>query len=273
MNNTGLGNLDDLFQSAQDDGLTDDTLDLLVSNLNGPTMATAVGVPLDQLASSEVTLAMNIIDMSGSMTPHAADLMRAYNDSYLAAISHSLAADDILVSAILFNDDVRLLHGYVGVDDATRLTGQEYDPYGTTALYDAVAGGLTNMVLYAQQLRQSGVMVRCIVIVYSDGEDNASRQRARDVARTARELLKQELYTLAYVGFVPGANKPAMGFNTKGAINPAQAKVQQLADDIGFTEALTAGLSEDALRHIFRLVSMSTVRVSQSSTVPAGLFN
>jgi hypothetical protein len=38
MNNNGLGNLDDLFQSAQDDGLTDDTLGLVVANLNGPTM-------------------------------------------------------------------------------------------------------------------------------------------------------------------------------------------------------------------------------------------
>ncbi|MCZ7668326.1 MAG: hypothetical protein M5U34_14615 [Chloroflexi bacterium] len=166
MSNTGLGNLDDLFQSAQDDGLTDDTLDLLISNLNGPTMATAVGVPLDQLGSSEVTLAMNIIDMSGSMAPYAADLMQAYNDSYLGAMNNSIAAADILVSAILFNENVKLLHGYVGIDDAIRLTVTEYDPYGGTALYDAVAGGLTNMVLYAQQLRQSGVMVRCIVIVY-----------------------------------------------------------------------------------------------------------
>ena len=273
MNNTGLGNLDDLFQSAQDDGLTDDTLDLVISNLNGPTMATAVGMPLDQLGSSEVTLAMNIIDMSGSMTPHAADLMQAYNDSYLGAMTQSIAADDILVSTILFNDDVKLLHGYVGIDDAQRLTDAEYDPYGCTALYDAVAGGLTNMVLYAQQLRQSGVMVRCIVIVYSDGEDNASHQRAKDVARTAQELLKQEIYTLAYVGFVPGVNKPALGFNPKGVVNPAQAKVQKLADEIGFTEALTAGLSQDALRHIFHLVSMSTVHVSQSSTMPAGMFN
>ena len=79
--------------------------------------------------------------------------------------------------------------------------------------------------------------------------------------------------SLAYVGFVPGANKPALGFNPNGAVNPAQAKVQKLADEIGFTEALTAGLSQDALRHIFHLVSMSTVHVSQSSTMPAGMFN
>ncbi|MCB8985045.1 MAG: hypothetical protein H6659_14530 [Ardenticatenaceae bacterium] len=270
-NNNGLGNLDDLFTAAQDDGLTDDTLDLVVANLNGPTMATAVGVPLDQLASNEVTLAMNIIDMSGSMAAHAADLIHAYNDDYLAAMAHSAAADDILVSTILFNDSVRLLHGYVALPDAQRLDPTSYDPYGATALYDAVAGGLANMVLYAQQLRQSGIMVRCIVIVYSDGEDNSSRQRAQDVARTARELLKQEMYTLAYVGFVDGGQS-AIGFKTKSKVNQAQQQTRRLADEIGFTEALTAGLNQSELRRIFHLVSMSTVRVSQQSTVSAGVF-
>jgi hypothetical protein len=258
MNNNGLGNLDDLFQSAQDDGLTDDTLDLVVSNLNGPTMMAAVGVPLHQLASNEVTLAMNIIDMSGSMAPFADTLIRAYNEDYLAAMSSSTAADDILVSTILFNQDVTLLHGYLPLLDASPLTRQVYDPDNMTALYDAVAAGLTNMVLYAQQLRQSGVMVRCLVIVYSDGADNASKQQAKDVRRASLELLKQEIYTLAYVGF------------KSGGIN--EQELRQLSDDIGFPDILVAGLSHSELRRIFHLASMSTIRVSQQGAARAGVF-
>ena len=258
MNNNGLGNLDDLFQSAQDDGLTDDTLDLVVSNLNGPTMMAAVGVPLHQLASNEVTLAMNIIDMSGSMAPFADTLIRAYNEDYLAAMSSSTAADDILVSTILFNQDVTLLHGYLPLLDASPLTRQIYDPDNMTALYDAVAAGLTNMVLYAQQLRQSGVMVRCLVIVYSDGADNASKQQAKDVRRASLELLKQEIYTLAYVGFKSGGI--------------SEQELRQLSDDIGFPDILVAGLSHSELRRIFHLVSMSTIRVSQQGAARAGVF-
>jgi hypothetical protein len=258
MNNNGLGNLDDLFQSAQDDGLTDDTLDLVVSNLNGPTMMAAVGVPLHQLASNEVTLAMNIIDMSGSMAPFADTLIRAYNEDYLAAMSSSTAVDDILVSTILFNQDVTLLHGYLPLLDASPLTRQVYDPDNMTALYDAVAAGLTNMVLYAQQLRQSGVMVRCLVIVYSDGADNASKQQAKDVRRASLELLKQEIYTLAYVGF------------KSGGIN--EQELRQLSDDIGFPDILVAGLSHSELRRIFHLASMSTIRVSQQGAAKANVF-
>ena len=263
-NGNGLGNLDDLFQSVQDDGLGDDTMDLLVANLHGPTMATAVGTPLDQLASADVTLAMNIIDMSGSMYPHAKGLMRAYNDDYLTAMSASPAADDILVSTILFNDAVRPLHGYVPLEDAVRLTNQTYDPDYTTALYDAVAGGMTNMVLYAQQLRQSGVSVQCIVMVYSDGEDNTSSQRAADVKRAAEDLLKQEMYTLVFVGF---GLKKQIGFKGTNGRSPAQ----QIADSIGFPIALDAGLSPAELSRIFRMASMSAVQVSQQGAA-VGLF-
>lgn len=259
MNQNGLGNFDDLFQSAQRDGLTSHTMDLVIANLNGPTMMGAVGVGLSQLATNEVTLAMNIIDMSGSMGPHAADLIRAYNDDYLAAMAGSTAADDILVSAVLFDDAVRLYHGYLNLRDAPPLTPHVYAPNGTTALYDAVAAGLTNMVMYAQTLRQSGVMVRCIVIVYSDGEDNASRQTAAAVRRAAQELLKHEMYTLAYVGFRTGGM--------------AARELQRLADTIGFPDILIAGISHAELRQIFHLVSLSTIRVSQQQPHGASIFN
>src|SRR5690554_6861813 len=106
MSNNGLGDLDALFQSAQDDGLTADTLDLVITNLDGPTMTTAVGVPLNQLSSNEVTLAMNILDASGSMAAHAADVIRAYNQDYLAVMAASGLTDDILVSTVLFNHQV-----------------------------------------------------------------------------------------------------------------------------------------------------------------------
>jgi hypothetical protein len=256
---SGLGNLDELFQSAKDDGLTKNTMDLVVANLDGPTMLTAVGTSLDQLATNEVTLAMNIIDMSGSMAPHASDLIRAYNQDYLAAMSGSTAADDILVSTVLFNNDIELLHGYVTLENAPPLTRRIYEPDNMTALYDAVAAGLTNMVLYAQQLRQNGVMVRCIVIVYSDGADNASRQRASAVRRATEELLKQEIYSLAYVGFRSGGI--------------SDAELHQLADAIGFPEVLTAGLDHQELRRIFHLVSMSTISVSQQRATSSGFFS
>lgn len=266
MTNKGVGSLDDLFQAAQDDGLTADALDLVIANLNGPAVITAVHTPLDQLATNDVTLAMNIIDMSGSMASHAASLIGAYNNDYLTAMAGSPAADDILVSTILFNDKVKTLHGYVPLADAPPLTKKTYSPDFSTALYDAIAAGLTNMVLYAQQLRASGIMVRGVVIVYTDGEDNASRQRAADIQRAAADLLRQEMYMLALVGF--GLKKP-LGFAGMGH---GRSPAQQLADDIGFPMGLDAGLDPAGLRRIFHMASMSTVQVSQMGAVPAGLF-
>lgn len=262
---SNLTNLDDLFQSAQEDGLTDDALDLVIANLNGPAVATAVHTPLDQLTSNDVTLAMNILDMSGSMYSYANDLIRAYNQEYLAAMRHSPAADDLLVSTILFNDVVKTLHGYVPLNDAQTLDAKIYQPDNATALYDAVAAGMTNMVLYAQQLRQSGVSVRGVVMVYTDGEDNSSKQRAQDVRRAAKDLLGQELYTLALVGF--GLQKP-LGFPGSNGRSPAQ----QLANEIGFPIGLDAGLNVLDLQRIFRLASMTAVQVSQTGAASVFTF-
>lgn len=264
-NNPGLGNLDDLFQSAQADGLTDDSLDLVISNLNGPAVMTAVHTPLSQLTTNEVTLAMNILDMSGSMAAHAPNLIRAYNEEYLNALESSMAADDILVSTLVFSNQVRTLHGYLPLEDVPRLTRKTYDPDYSTALYDAIASGMTNMILYAQQLRATGVSVRGILMVYTDGEDNASRQRAQDIKKAAADLLKQEVYTLALVGF--GLKKP-MGFVGSNGRDP----VQELAAEIGFPIGLDAGLGQVELRRIFHMASMSTIQVSQAGGVPAGLF-
>lgn len=267
MNSNGLGNLDDLFQSAEADGLTADTLDLMISNLNGPTMATAVGIPLDQLSTNEVTLAMNIIDMSGSMAPHAQHLINAYNQDYLAAMAGSTSADDILVSTILFDDHVKLLHGYLPLPDTPQLTRKQFDPNGATALYDAIAGGITNMVLYAQQLRQSGVMVRGLILVYTDGEDNSSKQKASDIQKAVAELLRQEIYTIALIGFSDTGSKQ-MGFKAGAMPNAAQ----QIAKPLGIPHALMAGLSHQELRRIFHLASQSTLRVSQQKTAATAVF-
>lgn len=264
-NNPGLGNLDDLFQAAQADGLTDDSLDLVISNLNGPAVLTAVHTPLDQLASSEVTLAMNILDMSGSMASHAPNLIRAYNEEYLNALESSMAADDILVSTLVFSNQVHSLHGYLPLADVPRLTKKTYDPDSATALYDAVANGMTNMILYAQQLRATGISVRGILLVYTDGEDNASKQRAQDIQKAAADLLKQEIYTLALVGF---GLKKQVGFAGTNGRHPAQ----KLAAEIGFPIGLDAGLGQAELRRIFHMASMSTIQVSQASGLPAGMF-
>lgn len=114
------------------------------------------------------------------------------------------------------------------------------------------------MVVYAQHLRQMGVMVRCIVLVYSDGEDNASRQSAASVRRAAEELLKHEIYTLAYIGFKSGGI--------------SQRELEQLADEIGFPEALYSSLSHGDLRRIFHLVSASTIRTSQQQANTSRIF-
>ncbi len=265
--NHGFFDLDELLDGARADGLTGDTLDLVISNLNGPTMMQPIGVGLHELGASAITLAMTILDRSGSMDPFAGDLIRAYNEHYLRPLTVTPAVDDILISTILFDDGVELLHGYVHPTDAPPLSPAVYRPRGTTALHDALAGGLTNMVLYSQQLRRSGIAVHGIVLVFTDGEDNASRTRVEEIRQTVEELLAQEIYTFALVGF-SGSPAGPLGFKTGSQPTPAQ----QIAARLGFREALAAGLTPADLSRLFFLASRSAVQVSRGHALQTGVF-
>jgi hypothetical protein len=60
-----------------------------------------------------------------------------------------------------------------------------------------------------------------------------------------------------------------VGFSTQSL---SEAELRKQASRIGFPDVLVAGLSHEALRRIFHLVSVSTVRVSQNQGTAMSLF-
>jgi hypothetical protein len=186
-----------------------------------------------------------VLDMSGSMAPHAAAVIDAY-DTMLRALAGARSASAILLSTWVFSDVPALLSGYEPVEKKPPLSRAVYRPDGCTALHDAVLGAMTGLVTYGEELWKSGVPTRRILFVLSDGEDNQSKAKASDVAAAAHALAREEAYTLAYAGF--GSTDLL-----------AQAKA------IGFREAIAVGASESELRRVFRQVSASVVRVSQTA--------
>lgn len=237
--------IQDLFASAKQD-LSTAGAEVLVNNLNATTIAGAQGASVDKLVGDEVTLFVQVLDMTGSMYPYQNELMAAYNEQ-IEALLQSKNSDNILMSALVFNTKSTVLHGYVSLADAQRLDSSVYNPDHQTALFDAVLDAFTGVVLYSQSLRDAGVRTKIVVVVITDGEDNSSRKKASDVAIVAKDLLQQEIYTLALVAFgLQG--KPiaqAMGF-------PAANVLDATADKHGWRVALGQ-------------VSKSVIRKSQAN--------
>ena len=59
---------------------------------------------------------------------------------------------------------------------------------------------MTGLVAYGQELWDQGVPTRRVLFLLSDGDDNASKAKARDVKALADSLLTAEQTSLAYAG-------------------------------------------------------------------------
>lgn len=239
--------LNQLFDDAQDEGLSMNAAGILVNNLNPVTMMGATGAAIDDLAGDEVTLFGVVIDATGSMSPYRTDVIAGYNDM-LQALRDSKAADSILMSTILFNTSSTLRHGYLSLQDVPNLDQNSYNPDSATALYDATLDAFTGIVAYGQQLRNGGIRTKCVIVVISDGEDNASRHATEAGVRTvALDLQNQEIYQLAFVYFG----------------NNGQVVAQQMGFPANNVFNTTASPSE--IRRALGTVSKSVIRASQTT--------
>lgn len=197
---TDTQNTQGLIQSAEQDGLSAASVGIMINNLNPVVLAGAQGVGIDDLAGDDVTLFVRVIDASGSMGRFQPTVIAAANEQ-LDALLASKAGDGILMSTYFFNTTSNLLHSYLALDKATRLDGGNYLPGGQTALYDTTLDAITAAVSYAQDLRNAGIRVQIVVVVVTDGEDNASRHSVNELKTVIQDLIRQEIYTFAFVAF------------------------------------------------------------------------
>lgn len=226
---------------------------LMLESLDDLVQQGCQGVDLDAIDSEDVTLVSVIIDASSSMSGFSQEVINAYNDMFLKPIKGAKNAQSILITTWVFSSgdpagDCRLLHGYTPAPDCKPLSRTTYNPSGGTPLNDAVYNGETGIVAYGQTLRDSGTRTKCIVIVLSDGEENASRNTAVKVRKMSEDLLKQEIYVLSYIFFGD------------------QAQGDKYAAAIGFPtqHRLTAGLTDSEIRRVFGTASASVISTSQA---------
>ncbi len=244
MNNSPK-DIQDLFADANKEGLDTGAAMILVDNLDAVALAGCNGAALDDINTDDVTLVAAVLDASGSMETVCPEVVAGFK-TMLDSFRGSKQADSILLSAWSFNDTARLHFSYTPTNLVNEQFLKDYQPYGGTALYDTLLYVMAGMIAYGQTLRNNGVRTRCIVVVFSDGDDNGSRAKAQQVRTVSESLLNQEIYTLAYAGF-------------------GSASLQQIAQEVGFPAIITAGSTPADIRRIFRQVSASVIRASQST--------
>ncbi len=124
-----------------------------------------------------------LVDNSGSMR----DKRAAVNDATLHLVRASNAADAAFV--VNFSDHAILDQGFTS--DITLLEKglSHIDSRGGTALYDAVVASANEMARHAKEQKQ-------VLLIITDGEDNASRLTLQQAIRRVQGLDGPVVYTI-----------------------------------------------------------------------------
>ncbi len=221
-------------------------------------VAGAAGIDADELTASEVTLVTVLVDASTSISTRGLEdaMVRGYGD-LVDAFSKAREKEGLLLALWTFNDEARVLHSYVPIDDAMRLDRGNYAALGGTKLYDTFCDALHANVTYADRLRAAGTPTQSILVVLTDGEDCGSRRRAAECRKLAKAALSTEAWQLAFVGV------------------GTDVDFHKVAKSMGFSDSSVAvceNATPSSLRAIFRMVSQSTIRASQARPGTRGGF-
>jgi VWFA-related protein len=128
-----------------------------------------------------------VIDNSGSMRDKRSEV----NEAALNLVRTSNPQDKVFV--VNFNEEYFLDQEYTGSIPKLKDALERIESRGGTALYDAV-------VASSDHLKKSGELQKKVLLVVTDGEDNASRESLEQALRRLEEKNGPTIYTIGLLG-------------------------------------------------------------------------
>lgn len=241
--------VEDLFKAAEDEGaLSPDAARVLALCDLGAQIQAGLGIAVDDVRASEVVLLTMMPDDSGSIRFAGNEkVVREGHNMVLDALSSAKQKDAILAHTRYLNGHV--LFPYCGVTQGIRMDAKNYHADMGTPLYDQAVVLLGTVIAKAQDFAMSGVPVRTVTLLITDGADAGSTwATAKDVRALVEDMRKAENHIVAAMGIDDGTTPFKDVFRSMG---------------IEDRWILTAKSSPADIRRAFVLFSQSAVRASQ----------
>ena len=126
-----------------------------------------------------------ILDRSGSMNQIKSDVIIEFN-----RFLDEFNSEKSRFSLIQFNHKVESVYGNQKVNTVNYLNDRNYNPSGTTALFDAIGETLNQKIQFLQAKKKPR---KVIIAIITDGIENSSieysRETIRDLITTCKEKL------------------------------------------------------------------------------------
>jgi len=130
-----------------------------------------------------------ILDRSGSMNGLEDDTIGGYN----SLIENQQNEDgDALITTVLFDHKYKLLHDRVNIKEVELMTKRDYRPGGTTALLDAIGTTINHINNQHVDLPECEVPEKTMMVIITDGHENASKEFSLEQVRKMIELQKEK---------------------------------------------------------------------------------
>lgn len=245
-------NLNNLFQEAHAEGLLSNaSAQVLNASDIGAQIQAGLGISVDDVMASEVVLVSIMPDDSASIEyrNNTAAVRDGYN-AVIDALQTSSQKDNILIHTRYLNGFV--LYPYCPLEQAVRMSADNYNPNKGTPLYDQTVVLLGTVLAKSQEFADNGVPVRTVTLIITDGADeHSTRANAKTVATLVKDMLRAENHIIAAMG-----------------IDDGSTNFRQVFCDMGISHEwiLTPGNTQAEIRKAFQLFSQSAIRVSQGAT-------
>lgn len=157
-----------------------------------------------------------VLDSSGSMASIEDDTIGGFN-SFLE--DQQRESGQATVTLVDFNTTVDLVYQNRSIDDAPTLSEDTYRPGGQTALHDAIATAITSTEMHVSSTGHAESPDNVIVVVLTDGKENASETSANHVREQVAEKREEWGWEFLFIGANQDAALAAKSMN----MNPDQA--------------------------------------------------
>lgn len=170
-----------------------------------------------------------ILDKSGSMSGKEEDTIGSFNTT----ISNQRKNDyKVLVTTVLFSDNSKIIHDREDIDKIGKLTANEYQVGGSTALIDAIGEAISHIKTIRKYIRKEDVPSKTAFVIVTDGLENASKKYSSDEVKKMVEECKEKGFEFIFMG----ANIDAVETAKKFSIDESRT-VNFINDRVGIKKA------------------------------------
>lgn len=158
-----------------------------------------------------------LLDRSGSMQGLEGDTIGGFNSMLEKQKKEPGKA---VVSTVLFDDRLTVLHDRVAVEKVRPITEKDYCVRGCTALLDAIGETVRHIGNIHKYARSEDVPQHTLFVITTDGMENASRRYS---ATQIRKMIRRQQETYGWEFLFLGANIDAVETAGELGIGPDRA--------------------------------------------------